>query len=56
MAAGWAGRCTPGAYRGGDGERSTTVELEGEHATLALTVGLDPATGELQQAQVSMVP
>jgi hypothetical protein len=56
MAAGWAGRCTPGAYRAGDGEGSTTVELEGEHATLALTAGMDPATGELHQAQISIVP
>jgi hypothetical protein len=56
MAAGWAGRCIPGAYRAGDGESSATVELDGEHANLALTVEIDPASGKLHQAEVLLRP
>src|SRR5215831_17431044 len=32
MTAAWAGRCHPGAFRAGNGERSTSVELDGETA------------------------
>ncbi len=56
MAAGWAGRCAPGLLRAGDGERSATVELEGEHAKLTLAVAVDPATKELHQADIHLVP
>jgi CubicO group peptidase (beta-lactamase class C family) len=56
MAAGWAGRCEPGLYRAGDGEGSATLELDGEHARLTLSVGLDPATGTLHQAEVQLAP
>jgi hypothetical protein len=55
MAAGWAGRCAPGLFRAGDGERSATVELDGEHAKLTLAVTVDPATKELQQADIQLV-
>jgi hypothetical protein len=56
MAAGWAGRCVPGLFRAGDGERSATVELDGEHAKLTLAVAVDPATKQLHQADIHLVP
>jgi CubicO group peptidase (beta-lactamase class C family) len=56
MAAGWAGRCVPGVLRAGDGERSATVELEGEHAKLTLAVAVALATKELQQADILLIP
>lgn len=52
MAAAWAGRCRPGAVRAGNGESAATVELAGEHATLTLSVAVDPASGLLQQADL----
>jgi hypothetical protein len=54
MAAVWAGRCAPGAYRGGDGGASVSVDLAGEHATVVLTLAVNPATGELRQAEVTL--
>jgi serine-type D-Ala-D-Ala carboxypeptidase/endopeptidase len=56
MAAGWAGHCGLGLFRAGDGERSATVELDGEHAKLTLAVVVDPATKELHQAEIHLVP
>jgi len=53
MAAAWAGQCRPGAYRAGDGAASLVVELIGEHATLTLTLALDPTTRLLRQADAS---
>ena len=53
MAATWAGECRPGAYRAGDGVASVAVELVGEHATVTLTLAVDPATGQLRQADVA---
>jgi CubicO group peptidase (beta-lactamase class C family) len=50
MAAIWAGPCLPGAYRSGDGAASVAVELVGEHATLTLTLVVDPASGLIRQA------
>jgi len=50
MAAVWAGPCLPGAYRAGDGAASVAVELVGEHATLTLTLVVDPASGLIRQA------
>jgi CubicO group peptidase (beta-lactamase class C family) len=50
MAAVWAGPCLPGAYRSGDGAASVAVELVGEHATLTLTLVVDPASGLIRQA------
>jgi CubicO group peptidase (beta-lactamase class C family) len=52
MAAVWAGPCLPGAYRAGDGAASVAVELTGEHATLTLTLTVDPASGALRQADI----
>jgi CubicO group peptidase (beta-lactamase class C family) len=51
MAAAWAGRCRPGAFRAGNGETACTVELDGEHARLALAIAAD-TTGCLQQADI----
>jgi hypothetical protein len=55
MAAAWAGRCHRGAFRAGHGERSTTVELDGQTARLVLTVVID-AAGHLQQADLTLIP
>ena len=52
MAAVWAGRCRLGAYRAGDGAASVVVELPGEHATLTLTLVVDPSSGLLRQADI----
>jgi hypothetical protein len=54
MAAAWAGTCVTGAYRAGDGNASVSVELTGEHATVVLSLLVNPATGELRQADVSL--
>jgi CubicO group peptidase (beta-lactamase class C family) len=53
MAGAWAGRCRPGAYRAGNGERNTTVELDGETARLILAVEVD-AAGHLWQADIML--
>ena len=55
MAAVWAGRCRPGAFRAGNGERSATVELDGEMAGLVLAVVVD-AAGHLRQADLLLRP
>ena len=55
MAAAWAGRCHRGAFRAGNGERSTTVELDGETARLVLAVVID-AAGHLRQADITLIP
>jgi serine-type D-Ala-D-Ala carboxypeptidase/endopeptidase len=52
MAAVWAGPCQLGAYRAGDGAASVAVELVGEHATLTLTLVVDPSSGVLRQADI----
>jgi CubicO group peptidase (beta-lactamase class C family) len=52
MAAVWAGPVRLGAYRAGDGAASVAVELAGEHATLTLTLVVDPASGVLRQADM----
>ncbi len=52
MAAVWAGPCRLGAYRTGDGAASVAVELVGEHATLTLTLIVDPSSGLLRQADI----
>jgi hypothetical protein len=52
MAAVWAGECRLGAYRAGDGAAALAMELVGEHATLTLTLVVDPASGQLRQADV----
>jgi len=55
MAGAWAGHCRPGAFRAGHGERSTTVELDGDPARLVLVVVLD-AAGHLRQADLLLRP
>ncbi|HJZ25321.1 MAG TPA: serine hydrolase, partial [Streptosporangiaceae bacterium] len=52
MAAVWAGPARLGAYRAGDGGASVAVELVGKHATLTLTLVVDPASGVLRQADL----
>jgi D-alanyl-D-alanine-carboxypeptidase/D-alanyl-D-alanine-endopeptidase len=54
MAAAWAGKCAPGAFQAGSGTAATTVELVGEHATIALSLLVNRATGELRQADVTL--
>ena len=54
MAAVWAGQVTPGAFAAGDGSSSATVELSGEHATIRLSVVVNPDTGQLRQADVAL--
>jgi hypothetical protein len=56
VAAAWAGRCRPGAFRAGNGETSSTVELDGETARLILGVVLDSAEHLLQQADIQLGP
>ena len=55
MAAAWAGPVTPGAYRAGDGTASATVELAGEHAPVTLSLLVNPSTGALRQADVTLL-
>ena len=45
MAAVWAGPVTLGAYQAGDGSVSVTVGLVGEHATVTLSLLVNPASG-----------
>ena len=52
-AAAWAGRCALTAYTAGNGTSTVTAELTGEHATLTLSVTIDPATGKLLTADVA---
>ena len=54
MAAAWAGKCAAGAYQAGHGAAAATVELVGEHATVTLSLLVNPATGELRQADVTL--
>jgi CubicO group peptidase (beta-lactamase class C family) len=53
MAAAWAGAVTPGAFHAGSGGAAATVELVGEHATVALSLLVNETTGELRQADVA---
>ena len=55
MAAAWAGPMTPGACQAGDGRASAAVEMVGEHATVTLFLLVNPATGELRQADVAVL-
>lgn len=53
MAAAWAGRCRVAAFKAGDGAATVAAELAGEHATLTLTLVVDPETGVLRMADVA---
>jgi CubicO group peptidase (beta-lactamase class C family) len=55
MAGAWSGRIDAEATRAGDGVTSTTVQLDGEHAGLRLSVVVD-SSGVLHQADVSLEP
>jgi CubicO group peptidase (beta-lactamase class C family) len=52
MAAAWTGPAALGGYRTGNGSTSVGVELIGEHATATLSLLINPANGELRQADV----
>jgi hypothetical protein len=54
MAGAWAGASAPGAFRDGDGSASASVELEGEHARVVLSLAVNPNTGELRAADVTL--
>jgi serine-type D-Ala-D-Ala carboxypeptidase/endopeptidase len=54
MAGAWAGRCRLAAYQAGDGIAAVSAELAGEHARLVLSVLVDPASGLLRQADVTL--
>jgi hypothetical protein len=56
LAAAWAGRCTAGAYRAGDGDSAVTVELDGESGRAVLAVAVDPDGEVLRQATVTLLP
>jgi CubicO group peptidase (beta-lactamase class C family) len=49
----WAGTCRPGGCRAGDGTSTVTVDLIGEHASMTLTIAIDPSTGLLHWLDVS---
>jgi CubicO group peptidase (beta-lactamase class C family) len=53
MARAWAGACRPGAFCGGNGQTSTAVELNGEHAGLTLAVELDRGQQSLRRVDVA---
>jgi serine-type D-Ala-D-Ala carboxypeptidase/endopeptidase len=55
MAAAWAGPCRLGAFRAGNGETSTTVQLDGETGRLLLAAVISPA-GHLRQADILVRP
>jgi CubicO group peptidase (beta-lactamase class C family) len=55
MAGAWSGRIDGEATRAGDGVTSTTVQLDGEHARLTLSIVVD-SSGVLHQADVSLEP
>ncbi len=54
MAAAWSGPVVPGAFQAGDGSSSASLELVGEHATVTLSLLVNPETGELRQADVTL--
>ncbi len=54
VAAAWTGPVTVGACRAGDGTASVSVELPGEHATIVLSLLVNPVTGELRAAGVTL--
>jgi CubicO group peptidase (beta-lactamase class C family) len=56
VAAAWAGRCTAGAYRSGDGETAAAVELEGPTGRVVLAVAVDEAGEVLRQVDVTLLP
>lgn len=55
MASAWAGACSVNGWRAGDGSGSASVELAGEHATLIMSVTVDPSSGVIHEANVSVL-
>ena len=55
VAGAWAGRVVTDAFRAGDGATATTVQLQGEHARIMLSVVVN-SSGVLHQAAVSLEP
>jgi CubicO group peptidase (beta-lactamase class C family) len=53
MAAVWAGPATVAAFRSGDGTASVGAELAGEHATVIVSLAVNPA-GHLRQADLTL--
>jgi CubicO group peptidase (beta-lactamase class C family) len=53
MARAWAGVCRPGAFCGGNGQTSTVIELDGEHAGLTLAVELDRGQQSVRRVDVT---
>jgi hypothetical protein len=53
MARAWAGACRPGAFCGGNGQTSTVIELDGEHAGLTLSVELDRGQQSLRRVGIA---
>jgi CubicO group peptidase (beta-lactamase class C family) len=53
MARAWAGACRPGAFCGGNGQTSTAVELDGEHAGLTLAVELERGQQSLRRVDIA---
>jgi CubicO group peptidase (beta-lactamase class C family) len=53
MAGAWAGPCRFAAVKAGDGTASVAAELAGEHATITLTLVIDPETRLLRLADVA---
>jgi CubicO group peptidase (beta-lactamase class C family) len=53
MASAWAGACRPGAFCGGNGQTSTAIELDGEHAGLTLAVELDRGQQSLRRVDIA---
>ena len=54
MAAAWACPVTPGACQAGNGSSAATVELAGPHATISLSLLVNPVSGALRQADVTL--
>jgi CubicO group peptidase (beta-lactamase class C family) len=54
MAAIWTGRCAVGAFLAGDGNSAVSVELDGEHATVTMSLAVNMVTGELRQADITL--
>ena len=53
MARAWAGACRPGAFCGGNGQTSTAIELDGEHAGLTLAVELDRGQQSFRRVDIA---
>ena len=53
MARAWAGACRPGAFCGGNGQTSTAIELDGEHAGLTLAVELDRGQQAIRRVDIA---